>query len=66
MLIGGLVYLVNPRGGFQWWDRTVRPRVPSYFHEVADDYSHLSDRSLRYTAFWEVVLGAVLLRLASK
>lgn len=66
LLFDGLKDTVNPRLGFQLWNKYFRHYFPSWLNRDVDEYSHLSTSAIRYVTVWEMLMGVTMLWLASR
>jgi len=66
MLTEGLITTFRPRLGFRLWEDELRTYFPSSVDEVTQEYSHLSNRAIRFMAVLETTLAILLLWLASR
>ncbi len=65
MLVDGLTDTINPHLGYRIWNQYVRRYAPGWLNQPVEEYSRLSDTSLRYVTVWEVLMGLMMLWLAS-
>ncbi|MHB1133348.1 MAG: hypothetical protein ACYC4L_13315 [Chloroflexota bacterium] len=65
MVLEGLWGAFKPRAGVSIWRYYLRPYLPSSLNTTYNEYSRLSEGSLRYLGFWSLFTGLVLVALAS-
>ncbi len=64
--IKGVTLVVRPRWLFRLWDKRLRAYFPSSFNRMVEDFSGLSDTTIRVMGFWVLAMGALVLWLARK
>lgn len=66
MLANGVTDTLNPRLGFELWNRYFRPFMPKSVNEGINEYSRLSVSARRYVSVWEILVALTMLWLASR
>ncbi len=66
MLLDGVKDALNPRAGFETYDKKLRQYFPESFDRIVKEFSRLPDEAIRYVAAWEIVLAGLVLWLASR
>lgn len=66
MLLDGSISAYQPRTGFRIWNDYLRNYFSPGLDEVMQDYAKLPDRSIRFVAYCEIAMAALMLWLAGK
>ncbi len=66
MLANSITDTLFPRYGFNFWQRNLRPHLPSSVNSVVSEFSQVSIPTRRYITFWEMGVALLTLWLASQ